>query len=102
MRAGLVCEQVFRHAGGCLIATPDLYSPPSLPGVMFSGATFRWVATVWRDEFRHDGWGALVRSEGERGWELPRTLAIGDIIEFGLVRYDVYGRPVEQQTVRWW
>ena len=48
-------EFVFRHAGGCLIDTPDL--EPARPG---DTEHWAWVATVWQDRHRPDGWNALV------------------------------------------
>ena len=67
---------VFRHAGGCLFETPDLCTPP--------GARRCWVATLWHDP----SVGSIARlmwQPGERGWQLPVTLAVGDVIEFGAV-----------------
>lgn len=68
------CEFVFRHAGGCLIEIPDLDTS--------AGVRRCWVATLWHDPTMR----AITRllwHEGERGWQLPVTLAVGDVIEFG-------------------
>lgn len=68
------CEFVFRHAGGCLIEIPDLYTS--------AGVRRCWVATLWHDPTVR----AITRllwHAGERGWQLPVTLAVGDVIEFG-------------------
>lgn len=74
-----VTEYVFRHAGGCLIDFPDLVveGPPH-------GEPWRWVATVWPDSLRPDGWAVLEWEAGERGWQVPGSLAVGDVVEFGL------------------
>ena len=64
-------EYVFRHAGGCVIDFPDItveHPPPWQP--------YRWIATVWPDQYRHDGWGVFEWRQGERGWVLPATLAV--------------------------
>ena len=71
-------EWVFRHAGGCLIETPDLRLPPS-----HTVASWRWTTTVWRDALALDGWAILEWQPGERGWIIPYTSAVGDIVEFG-------------------
>ena len=68
------CEFVFRHAGGCLIEIPDLDTS--------AGVRRCWVATLWHDPTVR----AITRllwHAGERGWQLPVTLAVGDVIEFG-------------------
>ena len=87
-------EFVFRHAGGCLIETPDLPAPPRA-----SAPSWRWAATVWIDRHAADGWGALEWLPGERGWEVPATTAIGDVVEFGVGWTDARG---ETECVRWW
>jgi hypothetical protein len=74
-------EWVFRHAGGCLIETPDL----DLDGIRPFGAPWLWAATVWPDMSSPDGWGVLEWERTQRGWWLPSTIALGDIIEFGVV-----------------
>lgn len=73
-------EWVFRHAGGCLIETPD--PQPSFRPI---GMPWPWVATVWADPLAPDGWGVLEWDRTDRGWWLPATIAIGDVIEFGVV-----------------
>jgi hypothetical protein len=88
-------EWVFRHAGGCLIDTPDLNPTPPAGG-------FRWVATVWPDPIFDDGWGAHEWEPGERGWRLPSTLAVGDVIEFGITVHDHRHRPIPERTRRWY
>ena len=46
--------------------------------------------------------GSLVWTPGERGWQLPLTLAIGDVLEFGITSHDPSGRPIEAHTRRWY
>jgi hypothetical protein len=90
-------EWVFRHAGGCLIETPDLDVAASGRG----GPPWRWVATLWRDRYQPDGWAVLEWEVAERGWWLPLTMAIGDVIEFGITLADE-PRGVAGPTVRWY
>ena len=71
-------EWVFRHAGGCLIDSPDLALPPAS-----AVSAWRWATTLWRDQRAADGWATLEWSRGERGWIIPSTSAVGDVIEFG-------------------
>ncbi len=82
-------EYVFRHAGGCVIDFPDITvdNPPAWQ-------PWRWIATVWPDQYRPDGWAAFEWAQGERGWILPDTLAVGDVIEFGLAWFDASGQCV--------
>jgi hypothetical protein len=87
-------EWVFRHAGGCLIDTPDL-------PVHRSGVMWRWVATLWADPYVASGWARLLWAPGERGWQLPLTLAIGDVLEFGVTVPDDHGRPMPSRTWSW-
>ena len=89
-------EWVFRHAGGCLIETPDLPTPTLVPG----GVPWRWTATLWPDPYRVDGWAALEWASGERGWWVPVTLAVGDVVEFGITWADSR-RGIDGPTVRW-
>ena len=89
-----ITEFVFRHAGGCLIESPDLL----VPGCT-SERRSRWVATLWADPNEMDGWGALLWEPGERGWLLPMTSAIGDVVEFGTGWTNVRG---DVEVVRWW
>lgn len=89
-------EWVFRHAGGCLIDTPDLTVPNTPPG-----PPWRWIATLWPDPYRADGWAVLEWTPAERGWWMPVTLAIGDVIEFGITWADPQaGR--DGPTARWY
>ena len=92
----MIGEHVLRHAGGCLIDTPD---QPPLPRP-YGTWLWRYVATVWPDVYQDDGWDALVWSPGERGWRLPTTLAVGDVIEFGVAVIDTVG--VRWGERRWW
>ena len=87
-------EWVCRHAGGCLIDTPDLPVPRG-------GSVWRWVATLWADRYTPSGWSRLLWIPGERGWQLPVTLAIGDVLEFGLTPRDRHGKPIPRRTTRW-
>jgi hypothetical protein len=88
-------DWVFRHAGGCLLDTPDLPVPTR-------GIGWRWVATIWPEPLAADGWDSLLWQPGERGWQLPFTLAIGDILEFGITSHDPWARPIEADTRRWY
>jgi hypothetical protein len=90
-----VAEWVFRHAGGCLIDLPDLPATRA-------GFGWRWVATLWPDPLAADGWANLQWAAGERGWKLPVTLAIGDVLEFGVTSHDPSGRPINGCTFRWY
>lgn len=89
-----VTDFVFRHAGGCLLETPDL--EPARPADVES---WIWVATVWRDRCTADGWAALEWRPGERGWIIPVTTSVGDIVEFGAGAVDMKGR---RRCDRWW
>jgi hypothetical protein len=88
-------EWVFRHAGGCLIEVPDLPIPRA-------GFACRWIATLWPDALAVDGWSFLQWASGERGWRLPVTLAIGDVVEFGITSHDPHGRPIASSTSLWY
>jgi hypothetical protein len=88
-------QWVFRYAGGCLIDAPDLPVPRA-------GFGYRWVATLWPDALTGGGWDSLVWTPGERGWQLPVTLAIGDVVEFGITSHDPHGRPIDTCTARWY
>jgi hypothetical protein len=87
-------EFVFRHAGGCLIETPDL--EPRRP---YDVENWVWVATLWRDPRCVDGWAALEWRAGERGWAIPATTSIGDVVEFGVGAVEPNGAP---RFDRWW
>ena len=73
-------QWVFRHAGGAVIDTPDLPAPANLG----RSDLYRWTATLWPDPLRVDGWAALEWAPAPRGWWAPPTLAVGDVIEFGI------------------
>jgi hypothetical protein len=88
-------EWVFRHAGGCIIDTPDLVA-----NVVSTESPYRWVATLWPDPQAGDGWGVLEWRRAERGWVMPATLAVGDVIEFGITWAD-HTRGIDGPTVRW-
>jgi hypothetical protein len=90
-----VGEWVFRHAGGCIIDTPDLTTTEPC-----FETPYRWVATMWPDPRRPDGWGVLEWQVGERGWVIPASLAVGDVIEFGITWAD-HSRGIGGPTVRW-
>src|SRR5262245_6733977 len=87
-------QWVFRHAGGSLIETPDLPSPPRDSGWR------RWAATLWPDAAQPDGWAALEWCAASRGWWLPSTLAVGDIVEFG-VCWTAWRRPHVHRWFGW-
>jgi hypothetical protein len=87
-------EHVFRHAGGELIDRPDLPLPRG-------GHPSVWVATLWLDPLCRDGWRPLVWAPGERGWQLPATLVVGDVVEFGVVALDPNGQPIAGTDSRW-
>ncbi|MCU1364871.1 MAG: hypothetical protein JWL72_4481 [Ilumatobacteraceae bacterium] len=87
-------EWVFRHAGGCLIETPDLPVP--------HGPQRRaWIATHWREPGTGH-WKSFAWTPGERGWQLPQTLAVGDVLEFGADTLDPYGLPIPGSMTRWY
>lgn len=86
-------QWVFRHAGGALIDTPDLPIPQRE-----RADVFRWVATLWPDDTQPDSWAALEWTPAPRGWWVPNSLAIGDVIEFGVTWSTRFGR---QHTSRW-
>ncbi|MDO8392460.1 MAG: hypothetical protein Q7V57_18455 [Actinomycetota bacterium] len=91
----VVSEWVFRHAGGCLIDTPDLPIPAH-------SVAWRWTATLWPEPLALDGFAALEWEHGQRGWQIPATLAAGDIIEFGITTHDPHGAPIAAATYRWY
>ena len=85
-------EFVFRHAGGCLIEIPDLDTS--------AGTRRCWVATLWHDPTER----AITRllwQPGERGWQLPVTLAVGDVIEFGAASTDAGGETLSTHWYGW-
>ena len=87
-------EWVFRHAGGCLIETPDLPAPHGFQ-------RRAWIATHWREPGTGH-WQTLAWTPGERGWQLPQTLAVGDVVEFGADTLDTYGQPIHGTMTRWY
>ena len=93
-------EWVFRHAGNCLIEVPPL----ELPTAARTGRRWSaWVATLWPDATSHNGWTALAWSKADRGWELPRHLAVGDVLEFGLAAVSAAdGTAVAGWELRWY
>lgn len=88
-------EWVLRHAGGCLIDIPDLPIPATR-------IAWRWIATLWPDALCDDGFAALDWEEAPRGWQIPITLSVGDVIEFGITTHDPSGAPIEASTHRWY
>jgi hypothetical protein len=94
-----VDDWVFRHAAGCVIEFPPLHLPPPP-----SGANLRaWVATWWRDPTRPSGWELQEWAKADRGWRLPAHLAVGDVLEFGLVACSVQdGRALDGYLHRWY
>ena len=88
-------EHVFRHAGSELIDRPDLPTPTA-------GVAWQWIATVWPDPTSADGWAALEWERGERGWHLPATLVVGDVIEFGTCGLDTNECAIETTVARWY
>ena len=87
-------EWVFRHSGGCLIESPDLALPPR-----HVVSAWQWVTTLWRDPRVADGWATLDWHPGERGWVIPYTSAVGDIVEFGA---GWTHRDGNAEFDRWW
>lgn len=87
-------EWVFRHAGGCLIETPDL---PTVNGALRRA----WIATHWREPGTGH-WQTLAWTPGERGWQLPQTLAVGDVLEFGADTTNTYGQSIPHSITRWY
>ena len=55
----------------------------SLGFYKWNSGAWRWATTLWRDQRAADGWATLEWSRGERGWIIPSTSAVGDVIEFG-------------------
>jgi hypothetical protein len=92
---GPAVEHVFRHAGGELIDRPDLPLPRH-------GIPWRWTAVVWPDPTRADGWAALEWEPGLRGWQVPATLVLGDVVEFGTVGLDPHDQPLAGTAHRWY
>ena len=92
---GPVVEWVFRHCGGCIIDLPDLPTPPANPA-------WRWVATRWPEPIQDTEWEALMWHPGERGFLLPDTLAIGDVLEFGITCTGADGQLDLAHTSRWY
>ena len=94
-------EWVFRHAGNCLIEVPPLELPPPPDRATMTA----WVATLWPDATSHNGWTALPWVKADRGWEIPRHLAVGDVLEFGLAAVSVTDGTVlpgwEQRWYGW-
>ena len=88
----MCCEFVFRHAGGCLIEIPDLDTP--------MGVRRCWVATLWHDPAAR-AITRLVWQPGERGWQLPVTMAVGDVIEFGVAVTDDGGNAHSTHWYGW-
>lgn len=88
-------EHVLRHANGELIDDPSLVHTGR-------GTPWRWTAIVWPDPTRFDGWGVLEWQRGARGWILPGTLLLGDVIEFGVVGVDPHGQPIPDTAHRWY
>ena len=91
MNAG---EFVFRYAGGCVLETPDL-DPRQVADV----ENWAWIATIWTDPRQLGGWGVLEWTPGQRGWIVPATTAIGDVVEFGVGALDTSGHT---RFDRWW
>jgi hypothetical protein len=87
-------EYVFRHAGCCLLEAPEL-DPPRPADV----ENWAWVATIWSDRRHEGGWGVLEWAPGERGWTIPDTTALGDVVEFGVGALDASGAT---RFDRWW
>lgn len=88
-------EHVLRHANGELIDDPRLVHTGR-------GTPWRWAAIVWPDVTRCDGWGFLEWRPGSRGWIMPNTLVLGDVIEFGVVGLDQHGQPLADTAHRWY
>lgn len=92
-------DWVFRHAGGCLIEVPPLHLPAPHARCYLAS----WVATWWPDAASVSGWSQCRWAEAERGWELPRHLAVGDVLEFGLAMVSVaVGTVVAGCDLRWY
>lgn len=95
----MAVDWVFRHAGACLIEVPPLQLPPLLERCYLTS----WVATWWRDAASPTGWSLWRWDRAERGWELPRHLAIGDVLEFGLAMVsNADGTVVAGCDLRWY
>ena len=82
----IATDHVLRHAAGHLVDFPDIAIDPRVVV-----APWRWVASVWPDSLEPGGWARQVWAPGERGWQIPYTLIVGDVIEFGIAWYDQSG-----------
>ena len=66
-----------------------------------------WVATIWPDPDQPAGWARQLwnPTPNRRGWQLPRELAAGDVIEFGADSPDSivpwYGIMDSYEVDRW-
>ena len=90
---------VFRHAAGCVIEFPPLQLPPPPSGC----GVRAWVASMWRDPTMASGWAHQEWAKADRGWQLPDHLAVGDVLEFGLVAFSLHdGRPLDGWQQRWY
>lgn len=95
----MAAEWVFRHAGGCLIEVPPLQLPAPPPRCYLTS----WVATWWPDAASVSGWSQWRWEQAERGWALPRHLAVGDVLEFGLAIVSMaVGTVVAGCDLRWY
>ena len=74
-----------------MFETPPLELPPPPSGAELSA----WVATLWRDPTARSGWAACRWAQAERGWTIPAHLAVGDVLEFGLVALYCEGGAVK-------
>jgi hypothetical protein len=87
-------EHVFRHAAGHVIDVPDISVDTG------GAAAWRWVATLWPDSLEPSGWARLLWTPGERGWRIPSTLSVGDVVEFGIAWHHPSGSGAVD-SVRW-
>lgn len=92
----IATDHVLRHAAGHLVDFPDIAIDPRVVV-----APWRWVASVWPDPLEPGGWARQVWAPGERGWQIPYTLIVGDVIEFGIAWYDQSGSEATLDS-RWY
>ena len=92
----IATDHVFRHAAGHLVDFPDIAIDPQA-----AVAPWRWIATVWPDTLEPGGWARLLWLPGERGWQIPYTLIVGDVIEFGVAWHDACGNGITHDS-RWY
>ena len=72
---------------------------PDVPADTCGAPAWRWAATLWPDALEPSGWARLLWTPGERGWRIPETLSVGDVVEFGVAWNVPWGSGVDSS--RW-